>query len=32
MNKPDLGRHVAHVRDGPIKALGIILATSGILL
>jgi hypothetical protein len=30
--KPNLGRHVAHVRDGPTKALGIILSIGRIRL
>jgi hypothetical protein len=30
MNKPNLGRHVAHVRDGPTKQLGRILSTGRI--
>jgi hypothetical protein len=30
--KPNLGRHVAHVRDGPTKALGGILASSRVRL
>jgi hypothetical protein len=32
MNEPNLGRHVVHVRDGPTKALGRILATSRVRL
>jgi hypothetical protein len=32
MNEPNLGGHVAHLRDGPTKSLGIILAAIGILL
>jgi hypothetical protein len=32
MNEPNLGRHVAHVRDGPTKELGGILATSRVHL
>jgi hypothetical protein len=32
MNKPNLGGHVAHVRDGPTEALGIIIATGRISL
>jgi hypothetical protein len=32
MNEPNLGRHVAHVRDGPTKVLGGILATSRVRL
>jgi hypothetical protein len=31
-NKPSLGRHVMHVRDGPTKVLRIILATSIIII
>ena len=30
MNEPDLGGHVAHVRDGLKKMLGRILASSGV--
>jgi hypothetical protein len=30
--EPNLGRHVAHVRDGPTKALGGILASSRVHL
>jgi hypothetical protein len=30
MNKPNIGGYVAHVRDGPTKALGIILPTGRI--
>jgi hypothetical protein len=32
MNEPYLGRHVAHVRDGPTGTLRRIVSTSGILL
>jgi hypothetical protein len=32
MNEPNLGRHVVHVRDGPTKALGGILASSRVRL
>jgi hypothetical protein len=32
MNEPNLGRHVAHVRDGPVKTLGGILASSRVRL
>jgi hypothetical protein len=32
MNEPNLGGHVSHVRDGPTKELGGILATSGVRL
>jgi hypothetical protein len=32
MNEPNLGRHVAHVRDGPTKALGGVLASSRVRL
>jgi hypothetical protein len=32
MNEPNLGIHVAHVRDGPTKELGGILASSRVCL
>ena len=32
MNEPNLGRHVAHVHNGPTKSLGIIIFTSGVRL
>ena len=32
MNIPDLGIHVVHVRDGPTKVLGGILASSRVCL